>query len=148
MNRYMKALMVGVAVFAATPTFAFSAKPYMEWIEANSNLTCTVEPALHWITPGQLRKMSPTAHLGLARDGNIYVVAQKQSDRKKREPIVVHEIVHQCQRDSGELDMKTIDGCLVAEKQAHELDELWRKQRGLKYEPVSAARLLQKCIVK
>lgn len=135
-------------VGTATAASAFSAQPYMDWIEANSNLTCTTQVELHWVTTGQLRQMSPVAQLGLSRDGHIYVVADKQSDRKKRVPIQVHEIVHQCQRDSGVLEYASVDGCLASETQAHELDEKWRKQHGQKFTPVTATRLLEKCLLK
>lgn len=123
-----------------------SSREAMNWVEANSTLTCTTELKIEWVGPRRLKELAPKATLGALVGGTYYVMVMKQSDRRERAPIIVHEVVHGCQRDSGRFLENTIDNCLARETEAHELDQLWREQHGKRYEPVTAHFLLRKCI--
>ena len=141
----MKAVLLAAGLAAALAGPASANTPIMNWIEANSDLTCSNEVQVEWVGQRRLRELSPRATLGVLIDGVAYVRADKQSDRRKRTPIVVHEQVHQCQEDSGLFVENTLENCLEAETQAHDMDELWRTQRGLKFEPARADFILKKC---
>jgi len=134
-------LAAGLAALAAPA----SAGTITDWIEANSNLRCVNEIQVEWVGQRRLRERAPHATLGVLIDGVAYIRADKQSDRRKRTPIVVHEQVHQCQKDSGLFVENTLENCLEAETQAHGMDELWRTQHGLKFESVQAGFILKKC---
>lgn len=144
----MKKLLISAAIFLGLGlgTPAFADNEYMQWVEANSNLTCTTEYPVVWVGKRKLAEIAPQAHLGAFSNGVIYVLAEKQSDRKNRKPIVVHEVVHGCQRDSNVHQEKTVDACLASETQAHEMDNLYRRQHRLKGEMPSAAYILKKCL--
>ena len=122
---------------------------FAAWVEANSNLTCTSDPAVEYVTISQLHRINPRAELGVYANGVIYIAVKKFSPKEKegRKPVRLHEYVHSCQVDSGAFQTgDRVNDCLGRETQAHELDQLWRAEHGLVTEPITTWRMLEKCI--
>ena len=137
------------ALLSCSATSASDTPAFSAWIEANSNLTCTTEPPVEYVTFGQLKRINPRAEQGTLVRGVIYIGVKKFDAKTKagRKPIVVHEKVHQCQIDSGVFRTgDRVNDCLGRETQAHELDQLWRAEHGLVTKPISTWRMLEKCV--
>ncbi len=144
----LRAVTLVSALLSCSAASAGDTPAFSVWIEANSNLTCTTEPPVEYVTFGQLKRINPRAELGVFAGGVIYLAVKKFDAKTKagRTPVRVHELVHSCQKDSGVFQGNSTDDCLGRETQAHEMDQLWRREHGLTTEPVSSFRLLQKCI--